>query len=312
MKKILILGHTGFVGTNVFDAVKNNQFEVIGASLQNGYDLRQEQTITSLLEKEKPEYIVNCMAHVGSLHYVTEFAGDVIRDNSRMILALYESIARVNPQIQIINPIANCGYPGDAEIYKESEWLNGPIHPSVLSYGNTRRLLVATSEAYNMQHKIQTTNYLVPNMYGEHDSTDPNKAHALNALISKFVKADAEGSAEISIWGSGKVVREWLYAADFARIVIITINDENLRKSITTPLNIAQNSGLSITELANIINSNFDNRFNLKYDTSKPDGAPVKVMDDTNFRKVFPEFTFQDFNEGIRRTVEYYKKRLPY
>lgn len=310
--KILVLGHTGFVGSNLCEYFEKRDVDFLGVSKTTGVDLREKEALDEVLISYKPDYIVNCAAHVGSLNYVTEFAGDIISNNTQMILSLYESVSKINKNIVIINPIANCSYPGNALLYKESEWENGAIHNSVLSYGSTRRFLVACSKSYFMQYGVKTINLLVPNMYGEFDSTDPNKAHALNALISKFVKADKEEKNTIEIWGSGKVVREWLYAKDFARVVFDILGSKKLQKSIIEPINIAQKSGLTITELVNIINANFKNKFTLNYDTTKPDGAPKKVMDDQMFRTLFDSFTFENFEKGIKNTVNYYISAYPY
>jgi GDP-L-fucose synthase len=310
---ILVLGGTGFVGTNVMEVLsKAKGMKPINISKSNGYDLQKKTEVIRAIKEFKPTYIVNCAAHVGSLNYVTEFAADVIKNNTEMIIALYEAISEINKDIVLINPIANCSYPGDAITYKENEWMNGPIHNSVLSYGNSRRLLWAFSECYKMQYGLKTINLLVPNMYGEHDSTDPNKAHALNALIGKFVKGDFENNKVLNIWGSGKVVREWLYAKDFAKVIELIINDEKLQGILGENTNIAQMSGLTITELVNIINKQFDSSFELEYDTTKPDGAPQKVMDDEKFRSIFKDFRFTDFEVGIAKTVESYKSQLPY
>lgn len=310
--KVLVLGHTGFVGSNVFNMLKASNIECKGVSRSEGVDLRDTSILETVLLKYQPDFIINCAAHVGSLNYVTEYAGDVINNNTKLISSLYSAVSSVDKKIVIINPIANCGFPGDALIYKEDEWLNGPVHKSVLSYGNTRRLLVAYSDAYKMQYNIKSINLFVPNMYGEYDSTDPNKAHALNALISKFVKASNENTDYIDIWGSGNVIREWLYAGDFAKIVYEILKSKSLQDKIVEPINIAQNSGLSIKELANLINKKFNYKFRLNYDISKPDGAPKKVMDDTKFRKIFNTFQFEDFDIGISKTTDYYQSKYPF
>lgn len=308
---VLVLGGSGFVGKNVVQHLSQDKnLKVFEASRSTGSDLRSEGTVSALIEKYSPDYIVNCAAHVGSLNYVTQYAADVIVNNTQMILSLYTAVAKSKKPVVVINPIANCAFPGQAEIYKESEWQNGPIHQSVLSYGNSRRLLWAVSECYKMQYGLKTINLFVPNMYGPHDSTDPNKAHALNALISKFSKAELNQVKEIIVWGTGKVIREWLYAGDFAKIVGQVIQSPALQDRLSAPVNIGQNWGLTISELANIINCNFNNAFEIQYDLTKPDGAPKKVMSDELFRKIFPDFVFTKFEEGILQTVKYYRSKV--
>jgi GDP-L-fucose synthase len=228
-----------------------------------------------------------------------------------MILGMYEAVARECPGALVINPIANCAYPAAAELFREEEWWNGHLHRSVLSYGTSRRLLWAAAECFQMQYGIRSVHLLTPNMYGPFDSTDPNKAHALNALISKFVKAGQSGQPELVVWGTGVAVREWLYAPDFARLVWEVLQNPD-RPGLAEPTNLAQNNGLSVRELVDIIQDKFNYGGQLVWDKTKPDGAPKKVMDDHKFRQIFPEFQFTDFTQGIATTVQYYESVYPY
>lgn len=309
--KIVVFGHTGFAGRNVTDELSRQGVSFVGASLSTGLDLRDPAATAAFLREQQPTHIINCAAHVGSLNYVTEKAATVVADNSRMILGMYEAVAQECPQALVINPIANCAYPATADIFREDEWWNGHLHRSVLSYGTSRRLLWAAAECFQLQYGVRSIHLLTPNMYGPYDSTDPNKAHALNALISKFVKAEHTAQAELPVWGTGVAIREWLYAPDFARLVWDVLQNPD-REGLAQPTNLAQNDGLSVKELIGIIQEKFDYRGQLVWDTSKPDGAPKKVMDDKKFRQVFPEFAFTDFRVGIAETVKYYESVYPY
>ncbi len=309
--KTLILGATGFAGQNVAKLFKEKGMDVILSSRTQGLDLLQPAAIKEFLHTHQPDYIINCAAHVGSLNYVTQHAADVMLDNSRMLLNLYEAIATLPKKPVVISPIANCAYPATSTTFVEEEWWNGPLHRSVMAYGSTRRLMWSIGESFLWQHNIQSVYLLVPNMYGPFDSTDPNKAHALNALVSKFVKAEKENRAEIGIWGTGIAIREWLYSGDFARVMYEVVTNKNL-VGLSEPVNIAQNFGLSVRELVGIINGYFGNKFTIKWDESMPDGAPRKVMDDRRFTKIFPNFKFQDFEEGIFNVINYYKSVYPY
>lgn len=309
--KIVLFGHTGFAGRNVAAELQRQGAEVIGASLTTGLDLRDPAATAAFLRAHQPTHIVNCAAHVGSLNYVTEKAATVVADNSRMVLGMYEAVAQECPQALVINPIANCAYPAKAELFREAEWWDGHLHRSVLSYGTSRRLLWAAAECFQMQYGIRSIHLLTPNMYGPYDSTDPNKAHALNALISKFVKAEKTSQPELVVWGTGVAVREWLYAPDFARLVWDVLQNPD-RPGLVEPTNLAQQDGLSVRELVDIIQTKFDYQGQLVWDHSKPDGAPRKVMDDAKFREVFPTFRFTDFQVGIAETVKYYESVFPY
>jgi GDP-L-fucose synthase len=309
--KVVLFGSTGFAGRNVAELLREQGVEPIVSSRSQGLDLRDAAAATDFLREHKPDFIVNCAAHVGSLNYVTEQAATVIADNTRMVLGMYEAVANSCPQAVVINPIANCAYPAKADLFREDEWWDGHLHRSVLSYGSSRRLLWTVAESFQMQFGVKSINLLTPNMYGRYDSTDPNKAHALNALISKFVKAERTHQPELPIWGTGVAIREWLFAGDFARLIWEVLQQPN-RPGLEQPLNLAQNDGLSVKELVDIIQDKFDYKGRLAWDATKPDGAPKKVMDDTRFRQVFPDFQFTDFSKGIAETVEYYESVFPY
>ncbi|MCC6370397.1 MAG: NAD-dependent epimerase/dehydratase family protein [Bacteroidia bacterium] len=311
MTKVLLLGASGFVGKNVAQELQNKNINLVTSSLSAGCDLRNLAQTEELIKNTLPDIIVNCAAHVGSLNYVTKKAASVTLDNTRMLMNMYEAVANIHPTAIIINPVANCAYPAKVDTFVEDQWWDGHLHRSVLSYGSTRRFMWSLGESFDMQYGVRSIYLLVPNMYGPHDSSNPDKAHALNALISKFVKAEKENKNEIEVWGTGIAIREWLYAPDFGKIVAHIVAKPTMI-GLTEPVNIARNFGLSVKELVTIINDRFNNQFIIRWNHNMPDGAQKKVMDDVRFKKVFPGFEFTDFEIGITNTVNYYKSIYPY
>ena len=307
--QVLVLGGSGFVGRNVIAALEKRNIPSTSASRSQGTDLRDASQALRLLEATRPRFIVNCAAHVGSLHYVTRQAAEVVADNTRMILNLYEAVARAGAQSVVINPIANCAYPASSETFVESAWSNGALHPSVLSYGATRRMLWAVGECFKMQHGIRSISLLVPNMYGPFDSQDPDKAHALDALVVKFLKAQKSGADEVEVWGTGAAIREWLYAPDFGAIVADIIEAPHTL-GLDEPVNIGQNFGLSVRELVGVIAAHLGYAGKVRWNHAMPDGAPRKVMDDRRFRTIFPRFEFTPLEAGLRETCEYFRRTL--
>jgi len=304
--RVAILGGTGFAGTNVRHCLENNGVEVGIFSRTTGCDLLDLSMAWQKLDAFHPNFIVNCAALVGSINYVTDFAADVVDVNMRIIMNTYK-IAQQIHQVVVINPIANCGYPGVMDHYEESGFWDGPIHPSVLSYGSTRRMMQVLSKCYFEQYGVRSTNLIIPNMYGPFDSTNPNKTHALNALIIKFVKAVKYGQQGIEIWGTGKPIREWLYVQDFAKIVLKVISCNEL---FLDPINIAQNRGETVNELVSIIKEKVNYSGEITYNTKYQDGSPKKVMNDHLFRQKFPDFTFTGLDKGIAETIQYYQSIL--
>ena len=306
--KILILGGHGFVGRSVNKLLQEKNIEPIYIiSRRDGVDLTNYKQMYEIFKKVSPGVILNLAAHGGSLHYVTEYAADVIHDNIQMSLNIYKAVKECCPNARIINPISNCSYPGDSSIQKEEEWLNGPVHDSVLSYGNYKRFLYVISKCYHMQYKIDTVNILIPNTYGPGDSTDPNKTHALNGMIIRMIKAKRNRDKEFEIWGTGKPVREWAYITDVAKMITTVID---YPEPIIYPVNCAQNKGYSIRESAEMIKEAIQFTGSLRFNTNYQDGAPIKILDDHRFRKLFPDFKFYDHKKGINETVKYYEKEL--
>ena len=301
--RVAVLGGTGFAGRNVRDALEEAGMTVGVFSRTTGCDLMDLPSTWARLDAFRPDYIVNCAALVGSINYVTDFAADVVDVNMRIIMNTYKAALQLR-EVVIINPLANCAYPGIMDHYEEAGLWDGPIHPSVLSYGSTRRMMWVLSKCYREQYGVRSVNLIVPNMYGPYDSVNPNKTHALNALVIKFVKAVASGATEVEVWGTGKPVREWLYVGDFARLVLRVI--ERGEDSLD-PVNLAQNQGHTVSELVDAIRTRVGYEGEIVYNTKFQDGSPRKVMDDKYFRQRFPDFEFTSIEAGIAKTVTYYR-----
>lgn len=305
--KILILGGHGFVGSNLVEKLKKSDHELFPLSRRDGIDLKKYDEFTNKFKKIMPDVVINLAAHVGSLHYVTKYAADVIHDNTLMAINLYRAVAEINPKVRIINPLSNCSYPGEANIHSEPNWWQGEVHDSVFSYGNSRKIIYIIAKCYQKQYGIRTINFLVPNIFGPGDHTDPNKCHALNGMIIRMIQAQKEGKKEFEIWGTGQPIREWAYVDDVVHFLIEGIT---IKTDLTYPINIAQNKGYSIKESAELIAAAIGFKGKLIFNTSYQDGAPIKILDDKKFRDLFPNYIFYDHKKGIENTVSYYKKAL--
>jgi GDP-L-fucose synthase len=301
--KVAVLGGTGFAGRNVRDVLEEAGLTVGVFSRTTGCDLMDLHTTWERLDAFRPDYVVNCAALVDSINYVSDFAADVVDVNTRIIMNTYKAALQLR-EVVIINPLANCAYPGVMDHYEERGLWDGPIHPSVLSYGSTRRMMWVLAKCYREQYGVRSVNLVVPNMYGPYDSVNPNKTHALNALVIKFVKAVAEGAPEVQVWGTGKPIREWLYVGDFANLVLRVIE---ARETSLEPENLGQNTGYTVTELVDVIRAVVGHEGEIIYDTKFQDGSPKKVMDDRYFRQRFPDFEFTPMDIGLCKTVAYYQ-----
>lgn len=305
--KILVLGGHGFVGKNLVEFLNGTTHKIFPLSRRDGLDLRNYNSTKKYFRDIKPDAIINCAAHVGSVHYVTTHAADVLHDNVQMALNIYRAVKEVYPDTRIINPLSNCSYPGDANIHFEPDWWKGEVHESVFSYGNAKRMIYVISKNYNKQYGIKTVNFLVPNAFGPGDYTDPNKTHALNGMIIRMIKAKRQGDKVFEIWGTGKPIREWGYIQDVVNILIKGLRIEN---DLIYPVNIAQNKGYSIKESAELIREAVGFEGELIFNTKYQDGAPFKILDDKKFRSIFSDYEFFDHKKGIDNTVKYYESVL--
>jgi len=302
--KALVLGHTGFVGSNLMAYLTAQGVDVMGVSREN-CDLRIQGRFEECLEEvgEDLDVIFNCAANVGSVHYVTEFAGDVIYDNTQMALNIYSAVHRVTPSTVIINPLSNCCYANGTQVQDETKWLEGAVHPSVFSFGNFKRVLYYISRCYSMQYGVRSVNLMFPGIYGPGDSTDPNKVHALNGMIIRMLDAIETNDEEFEIWGTGKPVREWAYIDDVCKIMHMCVD----LGEMIEPVNIAQGKGFTIAETGACIATATGYAGSLVFNPDYQDGAPVKILGMGKFATVFEGYEFSDHQEGINHTVEYYK-----
>ena len=205
--RFIVLGHTGFVGKNLMKYLVNEGHSVVAISRKE-CDFRDFKSLKRTLQScGSVDAIFNCAANVGSVHYVTKYAADVISDNVIMSLNLYNCVKEmVNPPI-ILNPFSNCCYANGTDIQKEENWLKGEVHPSVFSFGNFKRTLYYISKCYKAQHDIRSINLMFSGIYGPGDSTDPNKVHALNGMIIRMLESMDAKHDSFEIWGTGKPVR---------------------------------------------------------------------------------------------------------
>lgn len=304
--KILVLGGSGFIGSNLINSLNKTEHNVLSCSKSSGVDFRDYNQISKELVKSQPDIIFNVASHGGSLHYVKEYAGDVFFDNVQMALNLYRAVKEFSPNSKIINPFSNCSYPGSSDIQVEENWLDGDVHPSIFSFGNSKRSIYYLSKCFYEQYGIKSVNMLFANTYGPGDSTDPNHTHALNGMVIRMLQAKKNGDKEFVVWGTGSPVREWTYVDDFIKALVSAVDIQHMEY----PINVGQGKGYSIKESALLIQEAIGYDGDIVFDTSKTDGDPVKVMSESNFIKKFPDFKFYNHREGIKNTVNYYGEKL--
>ncbi len=302
MRKILLVGSSGFLGKNVFEKI-NNDNEVHVISGKEDCDISNIDELRSYIDNLDFEYVINCAAFVGGIAYGYKYPAEMLSVNSKIANNIYE-ISKEKSVKMLINPIPNCVYPGHLDTYKEEDLWDGPPHESVFYYALAKRMSIALGSSYHAQHNLSSCSVIMSNMYGPNDHFEENRSHAMGALINKIYKAKLDKEKTVDVWGSGKQIREWLYVEDGADALIkcMDLSDGNYL------FNIGVGKGISIIDLANLIKERveWDGEFNL--DTTKPEGVLEKKVDGSMGKDTInwsPKFSL---DEGVKKTIGWYEE----
>ena len=300
MRKILLVGSSGFLGKNVFKKI-NNDNEVHVIKGKNDCDVSNIDEFRSYVNNLDFEYVINCAAFVGGIAYGYKYPAEMLSINSKIANNIYE-ISKEKSVKMLINPIPNCVYPGHLDTYKEENLWEGPPHESVFNYALAKRMSIALGSSYHSQHNLSSCSVIMSNMYGPNDHFEEKRSHAMGALINKIYTAKLNNEKTVDVWGSGKQIREWLYVEDGADALIgcMDLSGGNYL------FNIGVGKGISIIDLANLIKERveWDGEFNL--DTTKPEGVLEKKVDGSMGKDIInwnPKFSL---DEGVKKTVEWY------
>jgi GDP-L-fucose synthase len=274
-KSIVVLGGYGFLGSHISKKLSNYDCRLFISSQKNGVDFRRFDSCLNYLQNIRPDIIFNCVGDQGGIGYYENREGQIYLDNLLMGTYLMEA-ARIAGAKKYVNIVPNCSYPGhlSGELIREEDFWDGPLHNSVLSYGFSKKAPVIQGWSYAKQYHFNSIHLILTNMYGPGDHFDAQKSHALGALLLKFYEAKKNHIPSVEVWGTGEAIREWLYVEDAADAVIRA----GEKYDELDPLNIAVGSGISISELAEIIKriTRFEGK--IIYNKNRPSGAKKKVL----------------------------------
>jgi len=300
-KIIAVTGCEGFLGSNLMKLLQEENCEIKGVS-HTDYDLRKREDVERALDNN-PDFVFHAAARMGGISMSYTHPGDLFYDNLLMTTHVID-VAKEKEVKRIINPLSNSSYPLHTEgKLNETELWSGTIHESALAFGMAKRVSCVQAWAYNKQHGFETISLVLPNMYGPFGHFDETRAHALNALVKKFVDAKESGDDKVTVWGTGKPVREWLYIEEGARAMINALDIPYTPE----PINIGIGQGVSMSDLAETIRDAVGFNGKIEYDSSRPDGAPYIVMDNSRMKEVFNWMPETNLGDGISKTVEWYK-----
>ena len=273
--KIYVAGHRGMVGSAIIRKLQKEGFTNIISRTSKELDLRNQQAVADFFSKEKPDYIFLAAAKVGGIVANNTFRADFIYENI-MIQSNIIHQAYVNKAKKLMFLGSSCIYPKLApQPLKEDYLLTGLLESTNEPYAIAKIAGIKMCDAYRSQYGCNFISVMPTNLYGPNDNYDLNNSHVLPALIRKFHTAKANKEKAVEIWGTGSPLREFLHADDLADACFYLMQQYNEPGLV----NIGVGEDITIKDLALLVKKIVGFEGELKFDTSKPDGTPRKLMD---------------------------------
>lgn len=303
-RRVIVTGGAGFLGAAVVNTLRERGARDITVPRSHEYDLRNLSAIRRLLAEVRPQMIIHLAARVGGIGANREHPADFFYDNLMMgVQLLHESWRAGVAKFVAIGTV--CAYPKHTPVpFSEDDLWNGYPEETNAPYGLAKKMLLVQSQAYREQYGFNSTFLLPVNLYGPGDNFDPESSHVIPALIKKCVEARERGDAAIEAWGDGSPTREFLYVDDAAEGIVLAAE----RYDGIAPVNLGSAYEISIKDLTETIArlSGFQGR--VEWDAGKPNGQPRRKLDTSRARALFGFEARMPFEEGLRRTIEWYER----
>ncbi len=306
-KRITVTGGKGFLGTHFVRKLKEERgCKNVNISDLPDYDLRNLKSIQKMFKDQRPEIIIHLAAVVGGIGANSENPGKFFYDNAIMgIQLLHESYLRRIEKFIALGTI--CCYPKYTPVpFKEENLWDGYPEETNAPYGLAKKMLLVQSQAYRQQYGLNSIFLMPVNLYGPGDNFNPKSSHVIPALIKKCIDAKENNEDHITVWGTGKASREFIYVEDAAEGIIQAIE----RYDKPDPINIGTSMGVNIKDLVSMIAKITEFKGSIIWDTSKPNGQPRRMLDISLAKTEFDFSAKMDFFEGLTRTVKWYKDHL--
>jgi GDP-L-fucose synthase len=301
--KIYVAGHRGLVGSAMIRALKKEGYANILTATRQQVDLTNQQVVGDFFAREKPEYVFLAAAKVGGILSNSVYPADFIYENLLIETnVIHQSF--INGAKKLLFLGSSCIYPKMAEQpIKEDALLTGPLEPTNDAYAIAKIAGIKMCQAYNQQYGTRYISVMPTNLYGPNDNFDLATSHVFPALIRKFHGAKIGKEPSVTVWGTGSPVREFLFIDDLADACLHLMNTYDGSSIV----NIGTGSGITIKELAEKIRSAVGYQGEIIFDTTKPDGTPVKI-NDVSYLESLGWQSKTDLDTGIRMTYDWYCK----
>ena len=301
--KIYVAGHRGMVGSAIVRALEGSGYKNILTALHSELDLLDQRAVSEFFAKEQPDYVFLAAAKVGGIMANATYPADFLYENL-MIEANIINNAYINNVKKLLFLGSSCIYPKMAEQpIKEEALLTGALEATNEAYAIAKIAGLKLCEMYNRQYGTNYISVMPTNLYGPNDNFDLENSHVLPALIRKFHEAKVNNSDKVIVWGTGTPVREFLYADDLADACVYLMQNYDQNKIV----NIGTGRGLTIRELAEKVQKVVGYQGRITFDTSKPDGTPVKV-NDVSYLTSLGWTAKVSIDDGLKKAYDWYAK----
>tara|TARA_B100000795_G_scaffold269886_1_gene260927 strand:- start:3500 stop:4459 length:960 start_codon:yes stop_codon:yes gene_type:complete len=303
--KIFIAGHRGMVGSAVWRALDKKGYTNLLVKTSAELDLRNQQAVLDFYNQEQPEVVIDAAAKVGGILANNDFPYQFLMENMQIQNNLIDSSIKSGVE-KFIFLGSSCIYPKYAkQPLKEEYLLTGSLEATNEWYSIAKITGVKACEAIRKKYNKEYISLMPTNLYGYFDNFDLKSSHVLPAMIHKFHQAKINNHSDVTLWGSGTPLREFLFVEDLAEAIVFSL-ENNLPENL---YNIGSGKEVRIEELARIIQKVIGHQGLILWDSSKPDGTPRKLMDVSKIKELGWEYS-TELKVGIEKTYEWFLKNI--
>lgn len=306
--KIYLAGHRGLVGSALKRKLESKGYTNLIFRTHKELDLTNQQAVSELFEQEKPEYVFLAAAKVGGIlansTYPAQFIYENLMIESNIIHASYRYGVK-----KLLFLGSSCIYPKLApQPLKEEYLLTGSLEETNEAYAIAKIAGIRLCKHYNQQYGTNFISVMPTNLYGPNDNFDLQTSHVMPALIRKFHEAKVNNEPEVVVWGTGKPLREFMHVDDMADACVYLMENYDYSE-IGEFVNIGVGEDVTISELVELIKDIVGFEGEIRYDTSKPDGTPRKLMDVSKLNGLGWKAKIS-LKDGIKETYEWYQNQV--
>jgi nucleoside-diphosphate-sugar epimerase len=306
-RRVMVTGGGGFLGKPVVHRLEAGGATDVFVPRSAEYDLRDRSGIERAIADARPDVIIHLAAVVGGIGANRENPGRFFYENAIMGIELMEQARRAGVE-KFVQIGTVCSYPKFTPVpFREDDLWNGYPEETNAPYGVAKKMLLIQGQAYRQQYGFDVIHLIPVNLYGPGDNFDPASSHVIPALIKKCVDARDAGADHIEVWGTGSASREFLYVDDAAEGIVLAAE----RYDGAEPVNLGVGHEITIRDLVELIAHVTRFEGEIRWDASKPDGQPRRALDTTRAREQFGFEARTTFEDGLRRTIDWYESARP-